>query len=251
MPGQPVSGPRTVLVGAGRAGGAFHLALGDAGWPVELVGHDDLGSVTGGPDGPELVLLCVPDGAVAEVAAQLPPDDARVVAHCAGSLGLDALAGHPRVGSVHPLVSLPDARSGAARLRGAWFAVAGDPVVAAVAEALEGRVVTVGDDRRAVYHAAAVVASNHLVALFGQVERLAAAAGVPAEAYVALAGGSLDNAARLGAAAALTGPVARGDWDTVRRHLAAVDPSEHEAYLAVAGLAARLAGRELPPLRGG
>ena len=84
------------------------------------------------------------------------------------------------------------------------------------------------------------MASNHVVALMGQVDRIAAAAGVPGEAYLQLAAGALANVAELGAAAALTGPVARGDWATVARHLEAIDPSERPAYLALAEAARRL-----------
>jgi len=104
----------------------------------------------------------------------------------------------------------------------------------------------VPDDRRAVYHAAAAVAANHLVALCGQVERLAAAAGVPAAAYWELMALTLDNVRAAGAAAALTGPAARGDLATVAAHLAAVDPAEHRLYLALADAAAHLASRPPP-----
>lgn len=234
---------RVRVVGAGRAGGSFAGALSDAGWSVELVHHDH-------PDpgaGVDLVLVCVPDGAIAGLAAAWPVHPGAVVAHCAGSLGLDVLAPHPRVASVHPLVSLPDPSTGRERLRGAWFAVAGDEVAHRVVAALGGRAVEVPDAARVRYHAAAVVASNHLVALMGQVERLAADLGVPLEAFLALAAGSLDNVAAVGPAAALTGPVARGDWRTVARHLAALPPEEREAYLAMAEQAARLAGVAFPP----
>jgi predicted short-subunit dehydrogenase-like oxidoreductase (DUF2520 family) len=170
-----------------------------------------------------------------------------VVAHLAGSLGLDVLAPHPRRAALHPLVSLPDADRGADRLSGAWFAVAGDPLVQRAASDLGGRWFEVADHDRAAYHAAAAVASNHLVALMGQVERIAAGIGVPGEAYLLLAAASLQNVAELGAASALTGPVARGDWDTVARHLAAIDPAERPAYLALAAEARRLVdGEPLP-----
>ena len=234
---------RVRVVGAGRAGGSFAGALSDAGWSVELVHHDH-------PDpgaGVDLVLSCVPDGAVAALAAGWPVHPEAVVAHCAGSLGLDVLAPHPRVASVHPLVSLPDPTTGRDRLRGAWFAVAGDEIARRVVAALGGRAVEVPDASRVRYHAAAVIASNHLVALMGQVERLAADLGVPLEAFLALAAGSLDNVAAVGPAAALTGPVARGDWQTVARHLASLPPEERGAYLAMAEQAALLAGVELPP----
>lgn len=235
------------VIGSGRAGGSFAAALSGAGWSVELL---DRGAAVGTTaEGADLVLLCVPDAAVAAVAAAVRPGPA-VVAHCAGSLGLDVLDPHDRRASVHPLVALPTAEVGARRLRGAWFATAGDPssvgVVDDVVAALGGRAVEVPDGARTSYHAAAVVASNHLVALLGQAGRIAAAAGVPLEAFLDLARASLDNVAALGPADALTGPVSRGDWDTVRRHVAELEPSERGAYLAMVGEAARLAGRPVP-----
>lgn len=231
--------PRLRLVGPGRAGGAFSIALDRAGWEI-------LDPVRGGGDpsdagdGADLVLVTTPDGVIAEVAARIAPSGA-VVAHTSGSLGLDVLAGHRRVAAVHPLVSLPNAELGAQRLTGgAWFAVAGDPLVQRVVEDLGGRWFELADAHRAAYHAAAAVASNHLVALLGQVERIAVDLGVPPEAYLDLARASLENVAELGASAALTGPVARGDWPTVARHLAALDRSEHDAYRALAAAARRL-----------
>jgi predicted short-subunit dehydrogenase-like oxidoreductase (DUF2520 family) len=178
------------------------------------------------------------------VAAAIEPGGEAVVAHCAGSLGLEVLAPAPRRASVHPLVALPDARRGAAALQGAWFAVAGDDEVRRVVAALDGHAVAVDDEQRALYHAAAVIASNHLVALMGQVERLAAAVGLPLEAFLDLVRGTIDNVAALGAREALTGPVARGDWATVGRHLAALPAAEREAYLALAAAAAQLVDRD-------
>jgi predicted short-subunit dehydrogenase-like oxidoreductase (DUF2520 family) len=226
------------VVGPGRAGSALAAALRSAGWRVDgPLGRDhDPTLVTSGA---RVVLLAVPDGAVADVAASLSPGDA-VVAHLAGSLGLDVLAPHERVASVHPLVSLPDAELGARRLTGAWFAVAGDPIASEVVALLGGRAVEVADADRTTYHAAAAVAANHLVALLGQVERLAGSVGVPLEAYLDLARGALDNVAEVGPAAALTGPVARGDRATVARHLAAIPQDERAAYALLAELAQRL-----------
>jgi predicted short-subunit dehydrogenase-like oxidoreductase (DUF2520 family) len=226
------------IIGAGRAGSALARALRDAGWGVDgPLGrdHDPELATTGAG----LVLLAVPDGAVAGVAAALAPGEA-VVAHVAGSLGLDVLAPHPRVGSVHPLVALPDAERGAQRLRGAWFATAGDPAVARVVEALDGRPVTVADEDRTAYHATAAIAANHLVALLGQVERSARRIGVPLDAYLDLARGSLDDVAEVGPVRALTGPVARGDRDTVARHLAALPEDERTLYAVCSAAAERL-----------
>lgn len=217
-----------------------------AGWTdAGALGRDD--DVTGAAGGVDLLVIATPDAAVAGVAARVAPVGATVVAHLAGSLGLDVVAGagHPRVASVHPLRAIPTPDTS---LAGAWFAVAGDPLAHDVAAALGGRAIDVADRDRVAYHAAAVVASNHLVALLGQVERLAAAAGVPLEAFFDLVRGTVDNVERLGPAAALTGPVARGDWDTVAGHLAALDPSERGAYEALARAAARLAKTEVPEL---
>jgi len=232
--------PRVRVVGRGRAGSAFVAGLSAAGWEV-----------TDATAALDLVLLAVPDGAVAEVASGLEPAADVVVAHVAGSLGLDVLAPHADRASIHPLVALPAGPTGAARLTdNAWFAVASsseraDAVARSVVDALRGQLLEVDDDRRVGYHAAACMASNHLVALLGQVERVAAAAGVPLAAYLDLVRATVDNVAELGPAVALTGPAARGDWETIRRHLAVIDPSEREAYAALAVQARRLAEPDL------
>ena len=111
-------------------------------------------------------------------------------------------------------------------------------------EVLGGGAVEVPDDRRALYHAAACIASNHLVGLLAQVEEVAAVVGVPPEAYLDLVEATTANVRHLGAAAALTGPVARGDWATVERHRAALRaeaPGELDAYEALVARIGRLA----------
>lgn len=237
--------PRLRVIGAGRAGTSLAGALAEVGWDVVgVLGRGD--DVAEAGRGADLLVLATPDRAVAEVARAVAPDapgatPGAVVAHVAGSLGLDVLAPHTRVAALHPLVSLPDAEVGVRRLlAGPWFAVAGDPIAQRAVADLGGRWFVVDDRDRAAYHAAAAVASNHLVALFGQVERIAGSIGVPPEAYVDLARATLENVADLGAAAALTGPVARGDWETVGRHLAALADDEREAYRALAAAARRL-----------
>ena len=221
--------PTLRVVGPGRAGLSLCRALTGAGWRVlpVLSRHDDVSDAAAGTD---LLVLATPDGAVADVAAAVGPVESTVVAHLAGALGLDTLAPHARRASIHPLVALPDADLGARRLVGAWFAVAGDALAARVVADLGGTVVAVADDRRAAYHAAACIASNHLVALLGSVERVAAEAGVPLSAYLDLVRATVENVAALGPAAALTGPAARGDWATIDRHRAALPAAERPAY---------------------
>ena len=235
------------LLGPGRAGRSLADALTQRGWTVDLVGRDR--PVLDAAVGVDVVVLAVPDDAIATVAAAIRPVPDTVVLHLSGSRGLDVLAPHPRVGSLHPLASLPDPVNGARRLlSGCTFAVAGDPAASRLVEALGGRAVVVADADRVRYHAAAAVASNHLVALTAQVERLALSAGVPADLYWPMMRDTLDNVARLGSKAALTGPASRGDVGTVRAHLDALPAGEHDLYLALAAEAARVGGSGLSGL---
>ena len=229
--------PTLRVIGPGRAGTAMSSALGAAGWTIAPpVRHGD--DVSNASRAVDLVIIATPDVNVGTVAAAIDPVDSTVVAHLAGSLGLDSLAPHERRASVHPLVSIPRPDTD---VRGAWFATAGDPIAKRVVDDLGGRAVEVDDARRAAHHAAACIASNHRVALLGQVERVGATAGVPLEAYMVLARQSLENTAALGPRDALTGPVRRGDWSTVERHRAALAADERAAYDAMVELAERLA----------
>lgn len=264
------SGPRScAVVGDGRAGRSFSAALREVGWSVDVVRARSLvGSATAGSDSvapthhveratvPDsvaraaLVLLTVPDGALGAVARAIGSVDG-VVAHVSGASGLDVLAPHARVGSLHPLMSLPDETVGARRLLdGCTFAIDGDALMQRLVDDLGGRAVSVPDGRRALYHATATVAANHLTALCAQVERLAERVGIPIDAYRTLMSTTLQNVADVGAADALTGPAARGDWSTVRAHLDAVGDDERDLYLALALAAARLAGHDEPPIGG-
>ena len=225
------------IVGAGRAGSSFYGALGHHGHDVTLLHHDELSQVANA----DLVLLTVPDDAVGEMAALLTPRADRVVGHVSGSLGLDVLAPHPRVGSLHPLMLLPSGELGAARLEGATFSVAGDEVVFDVARSLNGRLLTLRDDQRTAYHATASVAANHLVALMGHVAYLAESAGLSLEDFLPLAQQALADVAAVGPNAALTGPASRGDMATIDAHLAAIPESQRSTYVALANAAFELA----------
>jgi len=231
------------IIGPGRAGTSLALALTNVGWEVApmLGRHDDLSDAAVGV---KVLVLATPDDVIGDVADLVRPVASTVVAHMSGSLGLRALAGHERRAAFHPLVALPTPDLGAKRLIGAWYAVAGDDMADKVVAALGGRAFVVDDDHRATYHAAAAIASNHLVALMGQVERLAEDVDVPFEAYLDLARASLANVAELGPHRALTGPASRGDEATIRRHLRALPTEERKAYRGLADAARRLARQE-------
>lgn len=234
------------LVGPGRAGLSMAAALEQRGWAnIGVLGRGD--DVEAAATGVALLILAVPDGVIAHVAASIAPDSTTVVCHLSGSRTLAELAPHQTVGSIHPLMSLPDPETGAVRLLDACtFAVCGDPLMEQVVADLGGAAIQVADDDRATYHAAASIAANHLVALCAQVERLAATIGVPPDAFAKLMTTSLENANQLGASSALTGPAARGDWSTIQAHLLALPEEEHDAYLAMARSAATLAGHNWP-----
>jgi len=260
------------LIGPGRAGTTIALALRALGWTVTAVAGraPDAQSTTtaaaalasrampvsDAARGAALVLVATPDRAIEHTIATAEPAIApgALVVHLAGSRGLDVFEGlratraDVRVGALHPLQSFPTATIGLERLPGSWAAVAGDPAVSELAHSLGLRTFTLADADRVRYHAAAVVAANHLVSLLGQVERLAAGCGVPFEAFGGLVVACVENAFALGPAGALTGPVARGDLSTVEAHLRALDPAEREAYRALAREAARLTGRRDPGL---
>ncbi|MEY2459691.1 MAG: hypothetical protein QOG30_1521 [Acidimicrobiaceae bacterium] len=228
------------VIGRGRAGRSLSIALGRAGWGLGgVLGRED--DVTEAAVGVDLLVIAVPDDAVATVAQSVTPVPSTVIAHLAGSLGLDVLSPHVRRAALHPLASLPSPEVGAERLRGAWFAIAGDPLVSEVVDALEGRSFEVSDKRRAAYHAAAAIASNHLVALLAQVERVAEGADVPFDAYLDLVRATIENVAALGPVEALTGPAARGDEATIGRHLAALPDGERELYEVLAEACRKLA----------
>jgi predicted short-subunit dehydrogenase-like oxidoreductase (DUF2520 family) len=229
------------IIGPGRAGTSLAAALSAHGWDVVgFLGHHD--DVTDAAQGVDILVIATPDDAVAPTAAAVAPQAGTTVLHLSGSLGLDALAPHPRRAALHPLVPLPNAAVGATRLAsGVTFAVSGDPVARLLALSLGGRVVEVADADRAVYHAAACIAANHVVALLGQVERVAASAGLDLEAFLPLTRAAVDDVAALGPRLALTGPAVRGDWDTLSRHLDALPARERPGYQAGAALATQLA----------
>jgi predicted short-subunit dehydrogenase-like oxidoreductase (DUF2520 family) len=191
------------VIGAGRAGSTIAARLRERGVRVR--------------EDAALRLLCVPDRAIPEVAASIEPGP--WVAHVSGGTPLAALSPHTLRFSVHPLQTLT--AGGAGQLDGAWGAVTAETSAAHaratwLAETLGLRPFALADDRRALYHAGASMASNFLVTLYRAAEQLFEEAGAPPAALVPLMIRTIENGFDL------TGPIARGDWETVDRHVAAL-----------------------------
>jgi predicted short-subunit dehydrogenase-like oxidoreductase (DUF2520 family) len=203
-----------------------------------------------------VALLAVPDAAIGSVAEQLGGEGVigsrHAVLHLSGLLDRGALAAlastGAALGSFHPLQTVSDPASAPERLRGAYAGIEGDERALAagrgLAEALGMTPVAIPPVAKPAYHAGATFAANYTVVLAAVAERLATSAGVsPAVArrlYLPLIRGAATNL-EIGPVAALTGPVRRGDAETVAAHLKALPPGDRELYLLLAREALRLA----------
>lgn len=253
----------TLIVGPGRVGSTLARALASAGWPVVAVAGRGVEArrrlaQTLGPgvrwggvdelDGPyPLVLLTVSDDAIGAVADRLAAlgvlDRRAVVMHVSGALGSDVLAAAAAAGaatgSMHPLQTFPDVEAGLRALPGSHWFVEGDAraldTATRLVERLHGRAHVIATADKVLYHAAAVIACNYLTVLMDAALETAERAGIERgpmfEALYPLVVSTLDNILTKGAAASLTGPVSRGDVDTVRRHCEALDPLESVGVL--------------------
>lgn len=258
--------PTVGIVGAGAVGTALGVAISRAGWPVTAVASRDQGrrerfrSLVPGVrtfiepaaiiDEVELVILAVPDDAIPFVVDPLRLYGGQTLVHTSGLLGADVLssarAAGSHIGAFHPLVSFTsDVERSVAGLAGATVALEGDDAVmgllADLAEAIGGVAVRLPRGAKPAYHAAAVMASGGLVALLDAVVTLGAAAGLDERGALTVYGRlieqTLANARANGVAAALTGPITRGDAGTVQAHLETVErlaPGVVEMYLAAA-----------------
>jgi predicted short-subunit dehydrogenase-like oxidoreductase (DUF2520 family) len=199
------------VIGRGRVGSAIAARLEERG--VELR-EDDA----------DVVLLCVPDSAIADVAAALggcqTPVVSRWVGHTSGATPLSALGPHERRFGLHPLQSFSRSR-GPEQLDGAAAAVTAETDEArevgfALARILGLEPFSLAEEDRALYHAGAAIASNYLVTLHRAAAQIFEEVGAPVEGLRTLMQGVIDNGFEL------TGPIARGDWETVERHERAI-----------------------------
>jgi predicted short-subunit dehydrogenase-like oxidoreductase (DUF2520 family) len=241
LPAQACSPDTVAIVGAGRMGCALAAALAAAGVAVD----GPLRRGAAPSDAAAAVLLCVPDAQIEAAAAALAVRSGRLVGHTSAATPLAALGAHEGF-SLHPLMTVT---AQGASFAGATAAVAGASERAllyadALARRLDMRPVHIADADRIAYHAAACIASNFLVTLEGLAERVGQTAGLQREPLAALVRATVANWAQLGAQRALTGPIARGDEQTVARQrdaIAARLPDELELFDALTDATRRLA----------
>jgi predicted short-subunit dehydrogenase-like oxidoreductase (DUF2520 family) len=263
--------PQVAIVGAGNLGTAIALALREAGYAIEtviarsrgeslrtaqrlarLVGaraSTDLSAVRA-----ELIWLCVPDAAIARAARSLAGKlewKGKVALHSSGALTSDALAAlrshGAAVASVHPLMTF--VRGSQPSLAGVSFAVEGDARAVRlgrrVVEDLRGHAYSIGKKEKAAYHAWGTFASPLFTALLATTEQVAALAGVNPKAakerMIPILRQTLANYAAFGAAGAFSGPLVRGDVDTVKEHLRVLrgSPDARAVYSELARAALR------------
>jgi len=194
------------VIGRGRVGSAVAARLVERGVALR-------------DDGAELVLLCVPDAAIRDVALELVPGPGWI-AHVSGGTPLAALDPHERRFGLHPLQTFTRAR-GPEQLEGAFAAVTAETPEARergfeLARLLGLKPFELSDDARLLYHAGAAIASNYLVTLHRVDSELFRSAGAPPEALVPLMQRTIENGFEL------TGPIERGDWETVEAHREAI-----------------------------
>ena len=243
------------IIGCGKVGAAIAQLAASAGRPVAALASRnpdrarELADRIGAPEAAceiaraagaaPLVLLTVSDDAIEPLCGELARAGAfgagSVVAHCSGALGSDILAAARdscgcQIASMHPLATFPTAAAAVEKFAGAYCfcegAAGATDALMDLAADLGAKPMLISSEAKVLYHAAAVMACNYLTALLDAAVTLCGAAGIDRQTALSalgpLAAATLENVTKLGAPAALTGPIARGDAQTVRRHLEAL-----------------------------
>ncbi|MBN1862380.1 MAG: DUF2520 domain-containing protein [Dehalococcoidales bacterium] len=239
------------FIGAGTIGSALALKLSQRGYPVVAASSrhhtsaKKLAQAVGGcsavtsnqevAGAAELIFITTPDDAIAPVAAQVKWREGQMVVHCSGADSTDILEPARKagacVGVFHPLQTFADSEQAVANLPGSTFTLEAEApllgVLQEMAHALGGRWIKIAAGDRAVYHAAAVIACNYLITLVKMATDLWQSFGVSqkeaTEALLPLIRGTVRNLEAVGLPQCLTGPIARGDSGTIKKHLAALE----------------------------
>lgn len=253
---------RVAIIGAGVVGQTFAQLLTDCPQYIVKLGSRSQGNMQTAVEDADMVLLTVSDSAIervcAELASSFKPD--AVVAHCSGALSSEILKAHGGpTASMHPLQTFPNVEAALPKVKGTYAYCEGDetalPAVKALAQALGMQAVEIASKDKPLYHAAAVMACNNLVALMECALKLGEAANINRDtmwqSLKPLIDATVENIDKHGTKEALTGPVARGDVETLRAHLNAIEAStqlsetQEKVYREMADQASELADRKI------
>lgn len=248
------------FIGAGTVGTALAVSLSRRGYPVvavasrskvsaqriaaRLEGCEAFASAQGVVGAADLIFVTTPDDAIASAVAERTWETGKSVVHCSGAASVDILeparlAG-ASVGGFHPLQTFASVEEAIENLPGSTFALEAEgpllETLKSMAEALDGRWVRLGPGDKVLYHAAAVLACNYMVALVGMATDLWKQFDVPTgeatEALLPLIRGTVNNLTKVGLPNCLTGPIARGDLGTIQKHLDALEERAPELLAA-------------------
>ncbi len=270
---------RISIVGAGRVGTTLAAALVGAGHTlvavvsrrlssaeqaVSLAGAGQASTELKTAMQADLLLLTVPDDQLGSLAGSLTAYDCPAVCHTSGAASSEVLAPLPRRASAHPLQTFAEPQAALENLPGTYWALEGEPTLLPQLELLvrdlQGHPLQIRTEQKVLYHAGAVMACNYLTAVQSIAVRMLSQAGIdPAQGLAALlplVQGTLNNLSRVGLPEALTGPVSRGDVETIGRHLDQL-PDEFDAIyrllgkeaIALAGAQGKLSQEALEQLR--
>jgi predicted short-subunit dehydrogenase-like oxidoreductase (DUF2520 family) len=237
---------RVGFVGAGRVGKGLSLALSSAGYPIVGIAGRDPREKQHVVDESDLVFLTVPDDALSSVCREIEWEESKSAVHCSGAAEL-AVLGHAQeegaqVGGFHPLQMFADPEVAARGLKGCAIAIEAEEPLAGtllhMVAALGARPLRVPAGARAAYHAAAHYAGPFVAALLDEATSIWRRIGIKDEdalaALLPLVRGSLDAIEHSGPAQAMAGSVARGDIETLRRHVRALEPRFRDLYCQLA-----------------
>jgi predicted short-subunit dehydrogenase-like oxidoreductase (DUF2520 family) len=245
------------IIGAGTVGSALAIKLAKSGYTITVVSSrtyasaEKLAKAIKGckaaetnqtvADTADIIFITTPDAAIPQIAAGLKWHKGQSVVHCSGTDSTDSLLPARQMGAItgvfHPLQTMANVKQAIDNLPGSTFAIeAEEPLLSTLKEmaaALNCRWIELKAEDKVVYHAAAVIASNYLVTLVKLADDLWETFGIPREqatqALLPLLKGTLNNIENAGIPQALTGPIARGDVETVKKHLAALQKEAPDA----------------------
>lgn len=242
-----------------KIGGYYSLTRASAAWAAEFTGTKCYESLEEAVSSCDMILFTVPDSCIAKVWEEAKPfASGKLIGHCSGlyssQIFSDAGSNHCHACSIHPLFAVSSKEHSWKELSEVLFTIEGDAVclhaLETIFHSMGNHTRTISAENKIKYHAAAAVSSNYMTALFAMAEELFLECGFKEEEarkeLYMLAKGNLDHILAQGCAESLTGPLERGDLETIEKHLDALDPEKREVYQKCAGYLVKVAKEKHP-----